>query len=75
MQTRGRESVFLRMGLSFGGGWTRVPKDAGAASPFGSGELKYPRFPPVAKGPSNRDLVDIVQVLDAPLFPLNAIVL
>ena len=28
------------------------PENAGAASPSGSGELKFPRFPPVAKGPS-----------------------
>ena len=34
------------------------PKIAGAASPFGSSDLKHPSFPPVAKGLPSRDLVD-----------------
>lgn len=34
-----------------------TPKIAGAASPFGSGDLKSPSFPPVAKGLPCRDFV------------------
>ena len=51
------------------------PKIAGAASPFGSGDLKDPSFPPVAKGLPCRDLVDATQSPNsATLFPLISIV-
>ena len=35
----------------------KTPKIAGTASPFGSGDLKSPSFPPVAKGLPCRDFV------------------
>lgn len=38
------------------GGIRRYPKTAGTASPTGSGDLKHPSFPPVAKGLPSRDL-------------------
>lgn len=38
-----------------------TPKSAGAASPFGSGTLKHPRFPPVAMGASVSGSVDLLQ--------------
>jgi hypothetical protein len=48
----------------------KYPKIAGTASPTGSGDLKHPSFPPVAKGLPSRDLVDMLQSSHSTTVPL-----
>lgn len=57
-------------------GWRsdKIPKNAGAASPFGSGELKRLSFPPVAVALPYRDFVDQLSRLFHGFIPLIAIV-